>query len=115
MSWELLFRFVLGGTIVSLFSVVGDLFKPKTFAGIFSAAPSVALATLTLAYFKKGGAYVATLAHAMLLGAFALTAYSVVSGQLLRHYRLPPWLEAIAGWLVWLAVALGFWALFLRS
>ena len=41
---ELVLRFVLGGVIVSLFSLLGDLWKPKTFSGIFGAAPSVALA-----------------------------------------------------------------------
>jgi len=31
---------------VSAFAVIGDLFKPKSFGGLFGAAPSVALATL---------------------------------------------------------------------
>jgi hypothetical protein len=42
----LIFRFVVGGIIVSAFSILGDLLKPRSFAGLFSAAPSVALATL---------------------------------------------------------------------
>ena len=42
---ELLVRFVIGGLAVSSFAVVGDIFKPKSFAGLFGAAPSVALAT----------------------------------------------------------------------
>jgi hypothetical protein len=36
----LLIRFVLGGLIVSAFAVVSEMFKPKTFAGLFGAAPS---------------------------------------------------------------------------
>ena len=40
---------------VSLFAVAGDVLRPKSFAGLFGAAPSVALATLTLAFWKHGG------------------------------------------------------------
>ena len=29
---QLIFRFLVGGTIVSLFAVVGDILKPKSFA-----------------------------------------------------------------------------------
>ena len=43
---ELLIRFLIGGLIVSVFAVSGDILRPKTFAGIFGAAPSVALASL---------------------------------------------------------------------
>jgi hypothetical protein len=52
-------RFLAGGLVVSLFAVVGDVLRPKSFAGLFGAAPSVALATLTLTSWKEGGAYVA--------------------------------------------------------
>jgi uncharacterized protein DUF3147 len=45
---EILIRFLIGGVSVSLFAIIGDLFKPKSFAGLFGAAPSVALATLAL-------------------------------------------------------------------
>jgi hypothetical protein len=33
-------RFLLGGVIVSTFALLGDLVKPKSFAGLFSAAPT---------------------------------------------------------------------------
>ena len=42
-------RFVVGGLAVSAFSVLGDILRPKSFAGLFGAAPSIALATLALA------------------------------------------------------------------
>ena len=45
---EIIFRFLMGGFVVSLFAASGDLLKPKSFAGLFGAAPSVALATLGL-------------------------------------------------------------------
>jgi len=43
---QLAFRFIVGGLLVSFFAVIGDGLKPKSFAGLFGAAPSVALATL---------------------------------------------------------------------
>jgi hypothetical protein len=43
---QIFIRFLVGGAVVSVFAVIGDLLKPKSFAGLFGAAPSVALATL---------------------------------------------------------------------
>lgn len=40
----ILIRFLIGAVAVSIFAVLGDLLKPKSFAGLFGAAPSVALA-----------------------------------------------------------------------
>jgi hypothetical protein len=54
---ELFIRSVVGGTVVSFFAVLGDLLKPKSFAGLLGAAPSVALATLSLTVLKDGKAY----------------------------------------------------------
>jgi tetrahydromethanopterin S-methyltransferase subunit C len=45
---QLVFRFLVGGLIVSLFAALADVLKPKSFAGLFGAAPSVGLATLAL-------------------------------------------------------------------
>jgi len=48
MVGELLVRFLVGGALVSVFALLGDLFEPKSFSGLFGAAPSVAIATLAL-------------------------------------------------------------------
>jgi len=45
---QILVRFVLGGLVVAAFAVLGDMLKPKRFAGIFGAAPAVVLPTLAL-------------------------------------------------------------------
>jgi Protein of unknown function (DUF3147) len=71
MVGDLAIRFLVGGAIVSVFAVAGDLFKPKTFAGIFGAAPSVALASLALAYGKQGEVYAGLKARSMVAGAVA--------------------------------------------
>ena len=40
---EEIIRFLVGGALVSAFAILGDVLKPKSLAGIFGAAPSVAL------------------------------------------------------------------------
>ena len=59
---DLIARFLIGGIVVSAFSVLGDLFRPKSFGGVFNAAPSVALATLALTAMKETSDYVAFVA-----------------------------------------------------
>jgi hypothetical protein len=104
---DLAIRFLLGGAIVSLFSVTGDLWRPKSFAGIFGAAPSVALASLALTAGKQGPAVVAVLGRSMVLGSVALLAYAMTCVLAAKHHRWPVWLSAVGAWLVWMVVALG--------
>jgi len=56
---EYTIRFLVGGVVVSAFALLGDILRPKSFAGLFGAAPSVALATLSLTLLKEGGQYAA--------------------------------------------------------
>ena len=56
---EYVVRFVAGGLIVSVFAIVGDMLRPKSFAGLLGAAPSVALATLGIAVVQHGAQYAA--------------------------------------------------------
>jgi hypothetical protein len=51
---EYLLRFAAGGVAVSAFAILGDMLRPKSFAGLFGAAPSIALATLAIAVAQKG-------------------------------------------------------------
>lgn len=65
MAGDLLLRFLIGGLVISAFALVGHVVRPKTFAGLFGAAPSVALATLALAFRDQAVAYVATEGRSM--------------------------------------------------
>jgi hypothetical protein len=107
MTWELAVRFLLGGAIVSLFAAVGEMFKPKTFAGLFGAAPSVAIATLAIAYHGKDGGYVAVEARSMLLGCAALFVYAAACVAATSWKEVPVWLGAMLAWGAWAAVAFG--------
>ena len=111
---QIVIRFVLGGLVVAAFSLLGDILKPKRFAGIFGAAPSVALATLGLTFAQKGGAEAAALGRSMIAGAAAFLAYSLAVSGVLDKSQLPGWLAAGAAWLVWLVVAFALWGVFLR-
>ena len=111
---ELAIRFVLGGLIVSAFAVIGDILHPKSFAGIFGAAPSVALASLALAFLTKGIHDASVDGHAMVLGAIALCAYSWAVARLLLRCKWNTIVATASSWLGWLAVAFGLGAMALR-
>ncbi|HZT40581.1 MAG TPA: DUF3147 family protein [Chthonomonadaceae bacterium] len=108
---EYIIRFFIGGLVVSIFAVLGDLFKPKSFAGLFGAAPSVALATLGLTVLKKGGPYAAIEGRSMLIGAVALFVYSMLVSWLLLRCKWHSLLAAVTALIPWFVVALGLWAL----
>jgi hypothetical protein len=111
---ELVIRFVLGGLLVSIFAVLGDLLRPKTFAGIFGAAPSVALVSFGLAFISHDGSYAATDGRSMIAGAVALAIYALVIGILLLRHVRPTLAVATPGLLVWFGAAFGLWAVALR-
>jgi hypothetical protein len=112
---ELLLRFVVGGALVSVFALLGDLFRPKSFAGLFAAVLSVALATLILAATTRGPTYVAVEARSMVVGCVALLAYSTFVVRLLAARIGRPRVVATVGLIVWVAVAATGWAVVLRG
>jgi hypothetical protein len=111
---ELVLRFAIGGVVVSAFSVMGGVLRPKTFAGLFGAAPSVALATLALTFHKDGHAYAALEGRSMMLGAVAMGAYAWVVAMILFRARHNTLLVTSLSLAVWLGVALGLWSVLLR-
>ena len=111
---QFIFRFVVGGFIVSMFAVLGDILKPKSFAGLFAAAPSVALATLGMTILADGKLYAAQEARSMIAGAVALAFYACVTIRLIMKHGLHASSAAISALAVWLICAIGAWALLLR-
>ncbi|HVY25156.1 MAG TPA: hypothetical protein VHB79_01340 [Polyangiaceae bacterium] len=106
-----LIRFLLGGAVVSFFAALGSAFKPKTFAGLFGSAPTVALGSLALTFGQHGSAEVASLARSMIIAAPALLAYSLVCVLVVKRHGLPVWLAAALAWTSWGLVAAGlFWS-----
>jgi hypothetical protein len=106
---DIIVRFFIGGLIVSVFSLISDLLKPKTFAGLFGAAPSVALATLGMTILKNGKQYAAVEARSMILGAIALLVYAAAVSYVLLRFKLSALPVTIMMLFLWLGVATGLW------
>jgi hypothetical protein len=106
---EFVIRFFIGGAVVCSFSILGDILRPKSFAGLFGAAPSIALATLGLTISKDGQQYAAIETHSMIFGAFAFFVYSICVSWVLARYKTAALPTATFLILIWLGVSLGLW------
>jgi hypothetical protein len=104
-------RFLAGGIAVSGFAALGDTLRPKSFAGLFGAAPSIALVTLPITLSQEGAPFVALEGRSMIVGALALALYSWTVCVLLKKFLLSSWAATMAALIVWFAVALGASAL----
>ncbi|MGH9644273.1 MAG: DUF3147 family protein [Terriglobales bacterium] len=111
---EILFRFLIGGAVVSAFALLGDLFKPKSFAGLFGAAPSVALATLALTVAVQGHSYAASEARAMIAGAIAFFLYASCLSWAMMRRNVTALPVAVFSMPVWFGAAFGLWYVWLR-
>jgi hypothetical protein len=103
-------RFLAGGIVVSAFAALGDALGPKSFAGLFGAAPSIALATLLITLSQNGAPFAAMEGRSMILGAFALAAYRWTVGVLLKKCLMSSWTATTAALVVWFVVAFGICA-----
>jgi uncharacterized membrane protein (GlpM family) len=102
---EYIIRFLVGGIAVSLFSAMGDVLRPKSFAGLLGAAPSIAVATLALTISGKGVGDAESEARSMMLGAVALCLYSASVCHLTSHRHMPAMLATALMLPVWLGCA----------
>jgi hypothetical protein len=111
---ELIVRFLIGGLVVSAFSSLSDVLKPKSFAGLFGAAPSVALATLGLTVAAQGATYAALEARSMIGGAIAMLMYAYLVMQVMSRYSPSALLATTALLAAWLATSFSFAVIVLR-
>jgi hypothetical protein len=111
---QILIRFLIGGAVVSMFSVLGDLFKPKSFAGLFGAAPSVALATLGLTVASEGASYASIEGRSMMAGAIAFFVYASCASWMLMHHSVKALVLTICLMPLWFGVAFGLWRVWLK-
>ena len=84
---DLLIRFLVGGIVVSLFAALGDTLRPRSFAGLLGAAPSIALATISLTIHKDGKTWAALEAKTILFGAVAFLFYAALASLVLRRRK----------------------------
>ena len=112
---DLFIRFLVGGLVVSLFATLGDVLRPKSFAGLFGAAPSIALATVSLTIHKQGKLYAALEAKSMILGAIAFLIYVTLATLLLRRRRFSAFATALLLMPAWFGLAFALLAAFKGS
>jgi hypothetical protein len=112
---ELIIRFIIGGAVVSLFAIIGDVLRPKSFAGLFGAAPSIALATIGLTIAKNGAEYAAIEARSMILGAGAFLVYTATVSWVLLRYRPSTLATTISLLPIWCCVSFVLWFVVIRG
>jgi hypothetical protein len=111
---SLVLRFIIGGAVVSAFALLGDIFRPRNFAGLFGAAPSVALASITLTVHREGVEFATVEAHSMIFGAIALLLCAYALSQLVVRFQLGNLAIASIIYGVWLISGAIFWGAFLK-
>ena len=108
-------RFLIGGAVVSSFAVMAEIFRPKSFAGLFGAAPSIALATIGITILHNGKAYAATETHSMIFGAIAFLCYAAAVSAVLMRARMRALSATVTLLPIWFGVSLALWYFFCRS
>ncbi len=99
---------VLGGLIVVLFSVVGEVLRPRSVAGVTSGAPSVAIASLSITALTMGAGAAASQSLGMIAGASALVVWCLCGLDTIKRFGALK--GSILATLVWLGVACALWA-----
>jgi uncharacterized membrane protein (GlpM family) len=93
-----------GGLLVVGFALLSEALEPKRFAGLFSAAPAVALAGLAVVLLDKGHHAAHQNAVGMVAGSAGMVAYALCAIPLLR--RLKASSAAVAAIGPWVIIAL---------
>lgn len=78
-----------GGGLVVAFALFSEGLAPKRFAGLFGAAPAVALSGLAIALLDKGAHEAHQNAAGMIAGGAGMVAYAAAVVPLLRRRRAP--------------------------
>jgi hypothetical protein len=104
---EIALKALAGGLLVVAFAALAQMLTPKRFAGIFSAAPSVALGGLLVTAIFSTHRDIALSGQGMAVGAVAFTVYCLLAISLVR--RLGPWVGSAAALVGWgLVAAIGY-------
>lgn len=92
-----------GGLLVVAFALLSEALEPKRFAGLFSAAPAVAIASLSVVLLDKGHHDAHQDAVGMIAGSAGMIAYAACVIPLLRRTKAPR--AALGGLGAWLLAA----------
>ncbi|WP_185949760.1 DUF3147 family protein [Microbispora sp. KK1-11] len=104
---EVLLKALAGGVFVLAFAALAEMLTPKRLAGVFCAAPSVALASLIVTAGIAGVPDVLASARGMQIGAVGFALYCLIAVPLLTRWGA--WRGALAALAVWgVVVAAGY-------
>jgi hypothetical protein len=107
-------RGLAGGALVVVFALIGEVVKPKAFSGLFSAAPSVAVASLAITIVAEGPAKAREGSIGMVIGGVAMAVCCVLA--VLTIPRIRSLWGSLAAWVGWIAVDFGlYWAVFVGA
>jgi hypothetical protein len=76
-----------GGVLVVCFAILAETIKPKDFAGLFSAAPSIALASLVVSDIAVGSKDAALAASGMVAGGLGMVIFCALAVVTVRRHR----------------------------
>jgi len=102
---EVVVKAAAGGLLVLGFAALAQTLSPNRFAGILSAAPSVALAGLAVTALFSGAGDVADALPAMGVGAVAFVAYCAAVVPLTRRWGV--WRGSLGALALWGVLAAG--------
>lgn len=107
-------RGIAGGVLVVAFALIGEVVSPKAFSGLFSSAPSVAVASLVITLATKDSETARQASTGMVVGSVGMMACCVLAAAAIPRIRAV-WGSLVA-WLGWFAVAGGlYWAVFIGA
>ena len=103
---------LLGGGLVVAFSLLAEAVRPKSFAGLFGAAPSIAVAGLAVTLVLKGSHEARLQSLGMILGSVAFVIAALVATGLLT--KMSALETSLLSWAAWILAASGLYVLLLR-
>ncbi len=107
-------RGLAGGALVVVFALIGEVATPKAFSGLFSAAPSVAFASLAITIIAESPVKARQASIGMVVGGVAMAVCCVLAAVAIPRIRSLR--GSLAAWLGWAAVDLGlYWAVFIGA
>ena len=107
-------RGLAGGVLVVVFALLAEVVTPKAFSGLFAAAPSVAIASLSITIVAEGAAEARQDSIGMAVGGVAMAGCCVLAVTAIPRVGAV-WGSAVA-WLAWSVIAFGlYWAVFIGA
>jgi hypothetical protein len=107
-------RALAGGALVVIFALIAEVVTPKAFSGLFSAAPSVAVASLAITIVAESSGKARQASTGMVIGAVAMVVCCVLAVVVIP--RIGSLWGSLTAWLGWAAIDLGlYWAVFIGA